>query len=111
MEFEVIGTQLSPERAVLAVAGRLNAVTAPQLKERLKQDIESGHREIIVDLGRTSFMDSSGLAVLVSGLKSTRERGGWLKLAGANEQIATIFHITLLDRVFEFYPSVEAAGS
>jgi anti-sigma B factor antagonist len=56
-----------------------------------------------------SFIDSSGLASLVSGLKLARERGGWLRLAGVNEQVASIFKMTLLDRVFELYPNVDAA--
>ena len=45
---------------MLGVAGGLNAVTAPQLKERLKKEVEGGHGEVVVGLGRTSFMDSSG---------------------------------------------------
>jgi anti-anti-sigma factor len=56
-----------------------------------------------------SFLDSSGLAALVSGLKAAREAGGTLKLAGVNEQARQVFEITRLDQVFELYPDRDAA--
>ena len=65
--------------------------------------------ELVCDLTEVGFLDSSGLSALVSGLKAARERGGFLKLAGLNEQVAKIFKLTMLDRVFELHPSVEAA--
>ncbi len=42
-------------------------------------------------------------------MKAARERGGFLKLVGLDEQVAEIFRLTMLDRVFELHPSVEAA--
>jgi len=99
----------SPTRAVIVARGRMNAMTAPAMKNRIRELIDEGRTEIVCDLGEVSFLDSSGLSALVSGLKATRERGGFLKLAGANEQVARIFRLTMLDRVFEMYASVEAA--
>ena len=49
------------------------------------------------------------MAMLVSGLKAARMCGGWVKLAGASEQVANIFRITLRDRVFELYPKAAAS--
>ena len=100
---------LSPTRAVIAARGRMNAMSAPAMKSRIKALIDEGRTEIVCDLREVSFVDSSGLSALVSGLKSTREQGGFLKVAGANEQVARIFKLTMLDRVFEMYPSADAA--
>ena len=100
---------LSPTRAVIAARGRMNAMTAPAMKGRIKELIDTGRTEIVCDLHEVSFVDSSGLSALVSGLKSTREQGGFLKVAGANEQVARIFKLTMLDRVFEMYATADAA--
>ena len=64
---------------------------------------------LVVDLTAVPFIDSSGLAALVSGLKATRQAGGTLKLAGLNEQARTVFRLTRLERVFELYPDAAAA--
>jgi len=100
---------VSERRAVIAASGRVNAVTTPALKTCIRELVEEGRTEIVCDLTEVGFLDSSGLSALVSGLKATRERGGFLKLAGMGAQVATIFKLTMLDRVFEVYPSVDAA--
>lgn len=105
----VTETLLSEERAVLSLAGRLDATSAPAFKARLQQLIQDGHIQLIINLGGISFIDSSGLAALVSALKRTREVRGALKLVGLNEQARTVFRTTLLDRVFEFQPDVASA--
>lgn len=109
MDLEINEAKLSDQRYVLTVKGRLNAVTAPQLKLHVKKLTDRNQPQVIFDLSGLRFMDSSGLAVFVTGMKSARERGGWVRLAGVSQQVAEIFKITLLDRVFELYPTVEQA--
>jgi anti-sigma B factor antagonist len=109
MDLAIAVEPLSERRAVLSVKGRINAISAPTVKARIRELVEGGRVEIVCDLGAVGFLDSAGLAALVSGLKVTREHGGFLKLAGVNEQVARIFKLTMLDRVFEIHPSVEAA--
>jgi anti-sigma B factor antagonist len=108
MEFTIREKQVAGAGHFLMVQGRLDAVTAPQLKSRLKGLVAGGHRQLVVDLVDVSFIDSSGLSALVSGFKAAREVGGTLKLTGLNEQTRLAFHLSRLDRVFEFY-SDEAA--
>ena|SRR5689334_12385434 len=109
MELEISENTLSEKSVLLYIVGRLNATSTQKLKTKLKQLVDGNKAELILDMSGVSFIDSSGLASLVSGLKYAREHGGWLKLAGVNQQVASIFKMTLLDRVFELYPSVEAA--
>jgi len=109
MSLETRQTPLSETRATLAVMGRLDAVTALELKGQFKRLVEAGIVEQIVDLAEVPFIDSSGLAALVSGLKATRQAGGTLKLAGLSDQARTIFRLTMLERVFEIYDDAGAA--
>ena len=97
----------SPTRATLFVRGRLDAVSAQEVKGQLQELAQAGHVELIVCLREVSFIDSSGLAALVSGLKATRQAGGTLKLASLCEQARTVFRLTMLERVFEIYADAE----
>lgn len=100
---------LSEQRAVLALEGRLDALTALELKQAIGEWVDAGQAQLIIDLSRVPFIDSSGLAALVSGLKATRQVGGTLKLAGLSEQASTVFRLTQLDRIFALYPDTAAA--
>jgi anti-sigma B factor antagonist len=96
-------------RALITAEGKMTAVTVGPLRTKLKSLATGGTPEVILDLSRVLFLDSSGLAALVSGLKAAREAGGWLRLAGMSDDVKTVFKLTLLDRVFELYPDVETA--
>jgi anti-sigma B factor antagonist len=109
MNLTIAEELLSEKCAVLTLIGRLDATTAPDLKTKLRSLTGEGYIQLVMDLTKVPFIDSSGLAALVSGLKTAREAGGSLKLVGLNEQTRTAFRVTLLDRVFEFYPDVDAA--
>ena len=62
-----------------------------------------------VDLGPTTFIDSSGLGALVSGLKTCRQAGGDLRIAAAGEQVRTVLKLTNLDRILRTHDTVEDA--
>jgi len=109
MDFHISEKMLNDELALLKVKGRLDAVAAPDLKSRLKELVADNHVTVIIDLTDVSFIDSSGLAALVSGFRAAREAGGSIKLAGLREQTMMVFKLTRLDRVFEIHPDAEAA--
>ncbi len=109
MTIEISSENKSKELAVVTISGRMNAATTPEIKERMKTILDSGHMKIVMNLSGTTFIDSSGLSVIVTGLKQTREAGGFLRLAGLQPEVQSIFKLTMLDRVFEMYPDVESA--
>ena len=109
MELKITESMLAEQYAVLTAKGRLDTTTASDLKTAIKRLVRNGHHHVIVTLTGVPFIDSSGLAALVSGLKAVRDAGGTLKLAGLNDQARTVFGVTLLDRVFEFYSDVASA--
>src|SRR3954447_6685006 len=104
-----LSTRTVAGHKVLEVGGEIDVYTAPQLRERLISLVESGARQVVVDLGRVEFLDSTGLGVLVGALKRLRVVGGELLLVCGQERLLKIFRITGLDRVFALYESVEAA--
>ena len=94
---------------VLKLAGEVDVYTAPRLKETLVGNIESGHPNVIVDLEDVAFIDSSGLGVLVGGLRRAKERSGSVRLVCARENILKIFRITGLDKVFPVFSDIQEA--
>jgi anti-sigma B factor antagonist len=96
--------------AVLQPTGRLNMVAAPAFKNLVEETVASGQTRIVVDLGQVTFIDSSGLGALISGLKATRQAGGDLRIADVPEQVMTVLRLTNLDRVLRVHPTVVDAS-
>ncbi|HEY3632858.1 MAG TPA: STAS domain-containing protein [Jatrophihabitantaceae bacterium] len=94
---------------VLAVGGEIDTYTAPTLRDRMTDLLDSGTDTVIVDLSGVDFLDSTGLGVLVAGLERAKQLGGALPLVCAQERILRLFRITGLDAVFTICPSVDAA--
>jgi len=94
---------------VLAVAGEIDVYTAPKLRSQLLALANGGHSTVIADLSEVTFVDSTGLGVLVSGLKRFREAGGDLRLVVTAPQILKIFEITGLADVFSVHETVASA--
>jgi anti-sigma B factor antagonist len=102
-------TSVEDNVAVIGCVGRLNMSAAPRLKERLETVVAGGATRIVVDLGATDFIDSSGLGALIGGLKTARQAGGDLRIAGAGEQVRTVLSLTNLDRILQPRATVEDA--
>ena len=101
--------QVNEHCAAITLAGRLDASNAQTLKESLEQLIAGGIIYLVLDLEQVPFIDSAGLAALVSALKATHRVGGNVLLAEVQPQARTVFSLTMLDQVFAIHPSVEAA--
>jgi anti-sigma B factor antagonist len=95
--------------AVLSVRGEVDVYTAPRFRERLIELVSEGKQQIIVDLEGVDFLDSTGLGVLVGGLKRLRSHDGDLSLVCTQSRILKVFEITGLTKVFSIYDSVDAA--
>ena len=94
---------------VVHVAGEIDVYTAPLLREVLDKQIAEGRTDLVVDLEKVTFMDSTGLGVLVGRLKLVRGQNGSLRIVSAEERILKVFSITGLDKVFHIYPSIGEA--
>ncbi len=97
--------------AVLAVGGEIDVYTAPKLRDKITELVAAGTYRIVIDLQAVEFLDSTGLGVLVGGLKKVRAHDGSLKLVCSQERLLKIFRITGLSKVFEIHDSEAAALS
>ena len=94
---------------VLPLEGEIDLHISPNIAASLNVMIEKKPRQLIVDLSRVTYIDSSGLAALIAGMQNVEQYGGKFVLAGLQETIRTIFEIARLDQVFQIFPDVDAA--
>jgi anti-sigma B factor antagonist len=95
------------DHKVVKVGGEIDVYTAPKLREQLIDLVSSGAYHLIVDMEGVDFLDSTGLGVLVGGLKRVRAHEGTLRLVCTHK----IFRITGLTKVFPIHASVAEALS
>jgi anti-sigma B factor antagonist len=94
---------------VIALSGEIDMYTSPALREEMMGLINKRVTPLLVDLNGVSYIDSSGIATFVEGLKRMMSYGGRLKLIGLLEGVKEIFNFSKLERVFEIYGSFEDA--
>ena len=94
---------------VLAAHGEVDVSTAPQLRQAIIEEASAGPGPLVIDLSDVDFLDSTGLGVLVSGLKRFRTMGTDVILVIASNRIAKVFEITGLTQVFRIHGTREAA--
>jgi len=94
--------------SVLILQGRLDTVTAFQVRERLGV-LGGPNRKIVLDMKRVEFIDSSGLGALVASVRWMRELNGDLKLACLNTGVRQVFELTRAFRLFDIFDSTAAA--
>lgn len=102
-----IETTPDSNRYVITVSGEVDLATSPALDTAIIAAIESGTSSVAIDLTDVSFMDSSGLGVIVRGLKRCREADKDLDLVITNERVLKVFGITGLDQVIPIHASIQ----
>ena len=94
---------------VIDVQGEIDMYTAPRLRELLIDLVSKGSYQLVVNLDKVGFLDSTGLGVLVGGLRRVRAHDGSLDLVCTQQRILKIFRITGLTEVFGIYETVDQA--
>ena len=80
-----------------------------KLHDTLHDLKENGKKNVVIDLSKTKFMNSSGLGMLISGMTTMRNAGGDLRLANVADRIQSLLVITKLITVFKHFDSVDEA--
>jgi anti-sigma B factor antagonist len=106
---EISSKSVSSTVSIVSLNGALNARSAEEAKQTFRNLVDDGVSQVIVDLHDVPFIDSSGLAALVSGLKTLGGEASNLKLAAPQSQARLLFELTMFDRVFEIHDSVDDA--
>jgi len=94
---------------VIEVQGEIDMYTAPRLRELLTGLASQGSYQLVVNLDKVGFLDSTGLGVLVGGLKRVRAHDGSLDLVCTQQRILKILKITGLTEVFGIYETADQA--
>ena len=94
---------------VIEVEGQVDLYSAPEFKEQTARVIDGGAQRVIIDLSRLTFMDSTGLGVLVGALKRLRAARAELLLVVTDYDIERLFELTGLDGAFRIYRSRDDA--
>jgi anti-sigma B factor antagonist len=109
VNFKIETENLETDVPVIELEGEVDVYTAPQLKQQMISMLESGTKQMVVDLTKVDYFDSTALGVLIGGLKRIRERDGNLSLICPNPRIRRVFEITGLDKIFDIYTSADEA--
>jgi anti-sigma B factor antagonist len=97
--------RMGARTSLIAVSGQVDLYTAPELKEATVEAIEEGATHLVIDLTDTSFMDSTGLGVLVGAIRRLRPLEGSLAIIRDDDGIRRLFELSGLTPMFEFYES------
>ena len=98
-----------PEPNVLVLQGEIDLHASPRVKEGMLQMLGNKPPRVFVDLSKGTYIDSSGMAVLIEAMQSIHAYGGKLALLGLRDTVEVIFHIAQLDKVFRIFPDKAAA--
>ncbi len=94
---------------VIDIRGEIDMYTAPRLRELLIDLVSKGSYQLVVNLDKVGFLDSTGLGVLVGALRRVRAHDGSLDLVCTQQRILKIFRITGLTEVFGIYETADQA--
>ncbi len=89
----------------IEVGGEIDVYTAPKLRDKITELVGNGNYHLVIDMERVDFLDSTGLGVLVGGLKKVRAHDGSMQLICNQERLLKIFRITGLAKVFTIHAS------
>jgi anti-sigma B factor antagonist len=94
---------------VVEASGEVDIATVPALREAISEHIVVGRTNLLVDLRAVTFLDSTGLGVLVGASKAAQGAGGSLRLVCDSPRVLRLLRITGLSKALAVHPTVESA--
>jgi len=105
-----IDTVKGNNQMIVHVSGEVDIYTAPDLKKQLLELTKQEGQSVVVDLSHVNYMDSTGIGVFISALKSTKENESHLKLVNLQSQVMRLFDITGLNEIIEIQPEIRGVS-
>lgn len=102
-------TPLENQAILIRVRGRLDHNSVPEFETVLKNLLEEGYIRLVIDMEEATYINSSGLRVLISLLRAANRRGGEVVLAGLSQRLDEIFSMAGFDKVFSIWPTPDEA--
>jgi len=106
----IIDVVTEEKKFIVNLSGEIDAYTAPELKERLLPLTKHPDHLVEVNMEDVEYMDSTGLGVFISALKSTKENESHLKLVQLRERVSRLFTITGLDEVVDINSAIRGGS-
>lgn len=94
---------------VLQLEGEIDLHVSPGVADSLRSMVEKKPKVLVVDLAKVTYLDSSGLAVLIDAMQNVQEYGGRFAVANVQESVKHILEIARLDQVFQIFDTVDSA--
>ena len=91
---------MNPLTSIFEPEGIIDSVGGSQIRRDVSDKLNEGIENILLDLIKVTFMDSSGLGAMVATLQAVRAKGAKLYLCGLNDQVKIILELTKMDKVF-----------
>jgi anti-sigma B factor antagonist len=107
--FELTEDEPDARTRVITVTGEIHVSTAPDFSRRLNDAIGTGKTWVILDLSDVAFIDSTGLSVLLNGMRRLNRMRGHMTLVCSNPTVLRLFQVTRLDSTFEILATREEA--
>ncbi len=104
-----IPTEKQKNVVIVALEGEINVNNANATREALTKLLTSGERKFLIDFAKVSFIDSSGLAVLIEMVQRLSKVNGKLRVFNVNSKIREVFEIVKIHKLIGNYDSREAA--
>ena len=95
--------------AILVIVGEIDLYNAPEIKDVINKLIEERNYNVIIDLEKVSYIDSSGIGALISSLSNLKKYQGGLKIINVYASVKKVFELTKLTSFFEIFDTEEAA--
>jgi anti-sigma B factor antagonist len=106
----VAGISESGGKLIVALEGEIDLEQAGSVRRALLDSLKQG-KDILVDLSKVSYIDSSGIASLVEGLQVARKQKRDLALVAVSQRVRRVLELARLDKVFAIHADLAAAAS
>jgi anti-anti-sigma factor len=107
---EITHREVAPQTVVIALTGKF--MLGPEGDEvvgLVERQLAAGTRKFIFDLSGVTVIDSTGIGRFISSFNKIMAVGGEMRMAGATGHVMQSFRVSLLDKVFTFYPTLQQA--
>jgi len=100
-----ITTTSKNNATILSITGRIDTATAPELEQAINKEIDTGHRQILLNFSGVSYISSGGLRVLLATAKKLKTPGDKFGICGLSQEVLKILKLAGFTSIFSIYPS------
>jgi anti-sigma B factor antagonist len=111
MPLEITNKEVAPGTVVVTLVGKLMlGADGAEIPDMVAGFLREGKKKIVFDLSGVTAIDSTGIGRFIASYNKIAAAGGEMRMAGATGHLFQSFHVSLLDQVFPFFPTVEEAA-